>query len=71
MEDVERLFSLPLMEWMEKKGYSNEALYLRVVQNWRRACDEQGLTGDQCSQLKIEFLCRGIKMVSAISAVWK
>jgi len=30
VEDVERLFSLPLMDWMEKKGYSNEALCLRA-----------------------------------------
>ena len=56
MEDVERLFGLPLMKWMERKGYSNEALYLRVVRNWRRACDERGLTGDQRSQLNKEFL---------------
>jgi len=28
----------------------------RVVRNWRRACNERGLTGDQCSQLSREFL---------------
>lgn len=40
MEDVERLFGLPLITWMESKGYNNEATCLRVVRNWRRACDE-------------------------------
>ena len=56
MEDVERLFGLPLIEWMGKKGYSNEATYLKVVRNWRSACDERGLTDDQRSTFNKEFL---------------
>ena len=29
---------------MEKQGYTFEADYIRVVLNWRQACDERGLT---------------------------
>ena len=36
VEDAERLFGQP----MEKKWFSDEAMYLR---NWRRACNERGL----------------------------
>lgn len=56
MEDVERLFGLPLIEWMGKKGYSDEAAYLKVVHNWRCACDERGLTEDQRSTFNKDFL---------------
>ena len=43
VEDVERLFGLALIEFMEEKQYSNEAKYLKVIRNWRRAVDERGL----------------------------
>ena len=33
-----------MTEFMEKKGYTFEAKYSRVVHNWRRACDERGLS---------------------------
>lgn len=56
VEDVERLFSEPLIAWMEKKGYTFEAAYLRVVRDWRRACDERGLTDAQRSQYNTNFL---------------
>ena len=44
VKDVERIFSPSLLAFMEKKGYSFEAKYIRVVLNWRRACDERGLS---------------------------
>ena len=56
VEDVEQLFSQPLIEWMKQKGYTDEAAYLQVVRNWRSACDERGLTDDQRSTFNMEFL---------------
>ena len=44
VKDAERLFSPSLLAFMEKKGYSAEAKYIRVVLNCRRACDERGLS---------------------------
>jgi len=41
---------------MENKGYHHEAEYLKHVRNWRRACDERGLTSDQRSELNIGLL---------------
>ncbi len=29
---------------MEKKKYDNEAKYIRVIHNWRRAVDQRGLS---------------------------
>ena len=43
VEDVERLFGLALIKFMEEKQYGNEAKYLKVIRNWRRAIDERGL----------------------------
>lgn len=47
VEDVERLISDAMMEWMERKGYVCEAEYLHSIRGWRRACNERGLTSDQ------------------------
>ena len=43
VEDVERLFGVPLIQYMEKKQYHLEAKYLKVIRNWRRAVDERGV----------------------------
>lgn len=56
VEDVERLFGEPLILWMKDKGYDNEAEYLQVIHNWRRACDERGLTDDQRSKFNTDLL---------------
>ena len=56
VEDVERLFGEPLIIWMKNKGYNAEADYLQVIHNWRRACDERGLTGDQRSKFNMDLL---------------
>lgn len=44
VEDVERLFGDSLVKWMDAKGYWKEAEHLRVVHNWKHACDERGIT---------------------------
>lgn len=56
VEDVERLFSQEMVDWMETKGYSCEAEYLRAVRGWRQACNERGLSSMECSQLNKQFL---------------
>ena len=56
VEDVERLFGDPLISWMEKKSYTFEAEYLHAVRDWRRACDERGLSHTQRSQYNKKFL---------------
>ena len=56
VEDVERLISDAMVDWMDKKGYAAEAEYLRSIRGWRRACNERGLSNDQRSQLNKAFL---------------
>ena len=56
VEDVERLFGLPLIEFMEKKQYTSEAKYLKVIRNWRRAVDERGLSDAERRQFNQELL---------------
>ena len=41
-EDVERLFSQGVIDFMEKHNYESEVNYLRRVRNWRHAVDERG-----------------------------
>lgn len=54
--DAERLFSPKLAAFMEKKGYTFEAKYIKTVWNWRRASDERSLTSLQRCQFNYEFL---------------
>ena len=54
--DAERLFSPALLAFMEKKGYMCEANYIRVVLNWRRACDERGLSELQRCRFNYQML---------------
>lgn len=54
--DVERLFHPKVAEFMEKKGYTYEARYVRTTHNWRRATDERGLTPHQRTNFSKEFL---------------
>jgi len=56
VEDVERLFSSSLISWMDKKQYTSEASYLRVVHNWRQACDKRGISDVLRSQYNQQFL---------------
>ena len=47
--DVEQIFSSRVLEFFERKGYTIEAEYVRI-RDWRRACDERGLTNAQRAQ---------------------
>ena len=54
--DAERLFSLSLADFMDRKGYKAEAKYIRVVNGWRRACDQRGLSEHERSKLNDNLL---------------
>ena len=56
VRDVENLFSLRMVKFMESNGYQFEAKYIRVIMNWRRACDERGLSPLKRSQFNYELL---------------
>ncbi|XP_065899778.1 uncharacterized protein [Dysidea avara] len=56
VEDVERLFGQSVIDWMKEKGYHSEAEYLQYIRNWRRACDERGLTDNQRSKFNKDLL---------------
>ena len=56
VQDSERMFSLSLADFMERNHYRAEARYIRVVNGWRRASDERGLSELQRSRLNYEFL---------------
>lgn len=56
VSDAERLFSSSLLAFMERKGFTCEANYIRVVLNWRRACDERGLNELQRSHFNQKML---------------
>ena len=47
VSDVEQIFSSRVLEFFERKGYTIEAEYVRMIRDWRRACDERGLTNAQ------------------------
>lgn len=56
VQDAEILFSESVQNFMEKKGYTYEAKYIKTIKNWRRACDERGLSSLQRSKYNYELL---------------
>ena len=54
--DAERLFNPDLAAFMRQKGYSYEAQYIDAVWNWRRACDERGLSPLERCRFNYQFL---------------
>ena len=53
--DAERLLGSGVLTFMEKKGYTLEADYVRAIHNWRRACDQRGLSDSQRSKYNKDF----------------
>ena len=41
---------------MKNKGYTYEVKFVRCIRNWRRACDERGLSSLQRSQFNYQLL---------------
>ena len=56
VSDVEQIFSSRVLSFLESKEYEVEANYVRVVRNWRRACDERGLEDEERSKFNRDFL---------------
>ncbi len=56
IRDVENFFSSSVADFMNRKGYTYEAQFVTTVRNWRRACDERGLTQLKRCQFNYELL---------------
>ena len=56
VRDVESLFSEKVEQFMERKGYTFEATYIRAVRHWRLACDMRGLSQLQRCRFNYELL---------------
>lgn len=54
--DAERMFRPSLTDFFEKKKYKYEANYTRVIWNWRRSCDECGLSELKRCKFNHQFL---------------
>ena len=54
--DAERMFSMELAQFMASKGHCYEAKFIQTICNWRRGCDERGLTELQRSKYNYQFL---------------
>ena len=50
------LFNPHFLQWLQKKGYEEEARFVSVILNWHRASDERGLTELKRSQYNYELL---------------
>ena len=56
VRDAENFFSKGVEEFMRKKGYTYEEKFVRCVRNWRRACDERGLSSLQRCRFNYDLL---------------
>lgn len=56
VSDVEQIFGAKVLCFFERKGYTTEADYVRTIRNWRRACDERGLTHLERKQYNKDFI---------------
>ena len=56
VRDVENLLNSRMVKFMESKGYQFEAKYIRVIMNWRRACDKRGLSPLMRSRYNYDLL---------------
>ena len=56
VSDVEQIFSLGVLNFMERTNYEFEAHYVKIIRNWRRSCDERGLSDDERSRFNEDFI---------------
>ena len=54
--DAERMFNPDLQAFVAKKGYAYESHYIATIWNWRRACDERGISELKRCKFNYEFL---------------
>ena len=73
-QSVERLSYRELVAFMRRKGYEYEAKYIKIISNWRRACDHRGLSELKRSQFNYRFfnlILDELMPWSMISVFWK
>ena len=56
VRDAEILFSEGVEKFMMSKGYTYEERFVCCIRNWRRACDERGLSSLQRCKFNYEML---------------
>ena len=56
VRDAEILFSEGVQKFMERSGYQYEGKFISAVRNWRRACDERGLSSLQRCRFNYQLL---------------
>ena len=56
IRDVEILFSESVEKFLWRKKYDYEAKYVQAIRNWRRACDERGLSELQRCRYNYQLL---------------
>ena len=56
IRDVEILFSASVQGFMECKGYTYEAKFVKIIRNWRCAVDERGLNQLQRCRFSYDML---------------
>ena len=43
VSDLGQIFSSRVLDFLERNGYTIEAEYVKMIRDWRRACNERGL----------------------------
>lgn len=56
VQDAEILFSEGVEKFMQNKGYKYEEEFVRVIKNWRCACDKRGLSSRVRSKFNYQLL---------------
>ena len=56
VSDIEQIFSLSVLNFMERKNYEFEARYVKIIRNWRRSCDERGLSDQERSRFNEDLI---------------
>ena len=56
VQDAEILFSEGVEGFMKRKGYKYEEKFVQIIRNWRRACDQCGLSSRQRSKFNYDLL---------------
>ena len=56
VRDAEILFSEGVEKFMKRRGYTYEERFVHCIRNWRRACDERGLSSLQRCKFNYQML---------------
>ena len=62
-----RMFNYSVERWMQQKGYTQSAEFIRLIRNWHDACNRRGLSADTHVKYLTDtysFLVKGINFNS-------